>query len=802
MQPTRTAGAAPKPVEGLTDLVLVRTPTGGLARPEAPTEALTAQELIEYAQSSTSPNHDLRILVDDGARNATTLGLVAEGLGCDVLVTPIGASVDRLAGPGGEDAEPVPVDRAGGAVVDWVLLQPPALATSLPGWFDLAGGLVLPRTGLATLPLAGGLEFANRDDFVVRRAAAARLGAGHPGLVTVAAATRDGAFRLSAYQKGTGGQNGRTGQDVAAALSSVYLYGGDLRLWLRWPDDAAEQRRLTMHVQALAAATGAVVWTPEPGDEAVLLRGCRDLGARSRTGEVSSWVEFRAPELPGPARFTTDRDGRLVPRSSPVVFSAGAVTMISTGRTGEDALRDRYAGARAEAGTMLVDLTIVDDGRLALRHEDGAELAAGVAELHARLEEAGWRSEDLLLLTPVAPDRAAGVRDHLTLLEDELGVEIWSLSPGAEVDVADGLPRAVDDQGRASEWLRTDGTDTGRWRNDDGWLIPRRRRVVANASVPPAPPSSVPPVPAPPAPQSERLLPPPDPRPSVTLPARAGRRHGVRWLSVDPEVTAEPVRLWLACDWPPERVATDGVPSANLFLIAHLDGERLARENPRRYLIGVRVKAGGAIDLTRLPDVPADLRHQSAYLLPAGWLDQARPEVGYGIDHEGRPGERTELPSNPIVLRCTGARHGADGLPNEVVAWPRSDRGRGAWALLPEGPMPETDHLELHQRRPDVTPGHRLVHLLVGAGRAIDVPASAAALTDLASVRSRLPELVANGMTLLLPRRAWDRSRVGQVLRTDGDKWRQVAKGIDLPLSSLMVPEQSGQPAESSPPAG
>jgi hypothetical protein len=480
------------------------------------------------------------------------------------------------------------------------------------------------------------------------------------------------------------------------------------------------------------------------------------------------------------------------------VFAADAVALISTGRAGEDALRERYAGARAEAGTMLIDLTVLDDGRLALRHQDGSELAAGVAELHARLEEAGWKSEDLLLLTPVPADRAAGLRDHLALLEDELGVEIWSLSPGAEVDVADGLPRAIDERGRAAGWLRSGGSDTGRWRNDDGWLIPRRRRVVAMASVPrPLPPPVVPP-PEPPAPEPERLLPPPERRPALTLPARAGRRHGVRWLPDNPEVTAEPVRLWLTCEWSPERVTKDGVPSSNLYLIGHLDGERLARENPRRHLIGVRVEAGGAVDLTRLPDVPAELRHQAAYLLPAGWLDQARPQVGYSVDDEGRPGERTELPANPITLRCTGARHGADGLPNEVVPWPRNDRGNGAWALLPEGPAPDVDHLELHQRRPDVTGGHRLVHLLVGAGRAIDVPASAAGLIDLASVRSRLPELVANGMNLLLPRRAWDRSRVDQVLRVDGGKWRQVAKGIDLPLSSLMVPEQSGQPVGTS----
>jgi hypothetical protein len=33
--------------EGLTDLVLVRTPTGGLARPDDPATVLTVQQLVE-----------------------------------------------------------------------------------------------------------------------------------------------------------------------------------------------------------------------------------------------------------------------------------------------------------------------------------------------------------------------------------------------------------------------------------------------------------------------------------------------------------------------------------------------------------------------------------------------------------------------------------------------------------------------------------------------------------------------------------------------------------------------------------
>ncbi|SDT66593.1 hypothetical protein [Actinoplanes derwentensis] len=789
--PQRPADAdLPIPVAGLCDLVLVRTADGGLARPDAPETALNAGQLTDYAQASAVAGRDLRVLVDDGAGYAALLGPVADSLSCDIIVTPVGASVKLLVTPGGRRGEAMPVDRVSGDVVEWALVQPAAVATTLPGWFDLAGGLVLHRPGLATLPLPGGLEFANREDFVVRRAAVAQLGTGHPDLVTVALATRDGGFRLSAYLLDPAGRApGRySGRDVAAALSSIHLYGGDLRLWLRWPDNESECRQLVAEVTALAEATGATVWAPEPGGEAVLLRGCRDLAARDRSGAITGWREFRPPGAPETYRFVTDRDGRLVPREGPEVLTTDGVALISTGRLPEAALRERYSDLSAETGTVLLDLAVLDDGRVALRYGDGSHLAVSTAELRGLLEGSGWAGEDLLLLTPVPPDRAVGMRDHLTLLERELGVEVWCLPPGATVVVRDGLARAVDDRRQPTRWLRAGSVESARWRNDDGWLVPRQRHTPAPMPAAPAPAPAVAAAPPP-----ERM---PTPSgPPATVPARGDRPHGIGWLPAVPEVNAEPLQLWLACPWPPQRVPVEGVPAANLFLIGALDGERVARANPAKYLLSLRVEAGGAVDLGRVTGVPADLGPQvsepGTFLLPAGWLNQARLRAGWRIGADGRPHEHTDLPADPVVLRCTGARHGADGLPDEAVHWPRGERGGGAWAVLPETPAPTAgDSLPLLSRRPAVRPGSRLVHLRVEAHQAIDVPATAAAMAGLTSVRSRVPDLVADGVTLLLPKQAWDRTRVDQVLYADDGKWRQRSKGIDLPLSSLLAPER------------
>ncbi|MGW0218387.1 hypothetical protein ACWDXH_28745 [Micromonospora chokoriensis] len=787
--PTRDRDDRPSPVPGLADLVLVRSDEGGLALPDDPGAALTIDALTDLARAAGAGEQDLRVLTDDGTRHAAVLGRLADALRRDVLVTPAGATVQPTPAAGGR-TEAMPVNRASGEVVDWLLVQPASLRTELPGWFDLAGGLVLHRGGLVTLPLPNGLEFADREGYVVRRAAAAQLGAAHPDLVTVALATRGGGFVLSTYR----GRSGVHGADeVAAALSSIPLYGGDLRLWLRWPLDPAEQGLLDAQVHTLAEATGATVWTPPVGAEAVLLRGCRDLAARDRSGQAVPWRPVRPRSASGVPAFDTDLDGRLTPADGVTIASAGEVALLSVSQRRETALRNRYRELTAEPGLTLVDLTILEDGRLGLRHGDGSALAAGTAQLRRLLEMSGWRGGDLMLLTPVPPERADGLHEHLRVLEDELGVEVWSLAAGAVVSVQDGLPRAVDEQRLPARWQRAAdaGADPegGRWRDEDGWLVPLRQPATGPTSG-----SAIVAEPAAMAPETAGALPPPSPRPPLTVSARSSRPHGVRWLPERPEVNAAPVRLWLSSPWPAQRVAIEGVPSANLHLVAHLAAGPLVRTGPHRHLLRLRVEAGGAVDLSRVTaDLPADLRHQATegtFLLPAGWLDLARLEQGYRVDEAGQPRDPVDLPAHPLTLRCHGARHGADGLPNEVVF---TARGRRMWAVVPDRPDTAgtaVDLLVLLARRPAVRDGHRLVRLQVAPNRAVDVVASAATLAGLTSVRSRLPELVADGVTALLPSRYYDRTTVDQVLHAENGRWRPRAKGIDLPLSSLIAPSR------------
>ncbi|MFY1635495.1 hypothetical protein ACN27F_19845 [Solwaraspora sp. WMMB335] len=794
----------PPPVRGLHDLVLVHTSDGDLARPDAPDVALSADRVADYARSSITSGSHLRLLVDDGARHGDLLGRVADQLCCDILAAPAGASVDLRREPDGSVSEAVPVDRDSGEVVNWILVQPASLATTLPGWFDLVGGLVLPRTGLATLPLPEGVELVAADNFVDRRAAAAQLGGGHPDLVTVTVATGDGGFHLPRYEPDDAAvQTGYGGRDLAAALSPIQLYGGDLRLWLRWPDDPTERHQVETELATLAETTGATVWVPATGGEAVLIQGCRDLSARDRRGNVTRWHEYRPPYARAKPRFATDLDGRLVPATGPTAGTVGAVTMVSTRRPAPATRRSRDAGLSAEKGSALLDLSLLDDGRLALCYADGSRLAVGGDVLRALLAGLGWTGEDLVLLTPVPPDVADGLCAHLAALESALRIEIWSLPPDASVVVRRGRACAVDKRRQPVDWLRAGRPGSApagsRWYSDDGCLLPVRGGTGPPGAPAPAPLTGAHTAAAPPP---HRVLPTPS-RYRVAVSSRCGGgAHGVRWVPEHPLVNAEPVRLWLSCPVPPGRAAVEGIPTAGLFLVGDLDGTRVARANPGTYLLCLQVGVGSAIDLSRVGEVPNEVRHRLGdgddesgwFLLPAAWLDRVRLLAGYQVDDDGRPRARTKLPGAPVLLRCTGARHGVDGLPDEAVRWPGGRRSGHAWVILPQTPdVPAGDVLDARRKRPALRAGHRLVRVRLDAGTAIDVPASAAGLTGLGSVRSRLSELLMDGVELVLPPASFDHARVDQVLYADGDRWRRRDRRADVPLSALFESDPPGR---------
>ncbi|NLU79477.1 hypothetical protein HCA58_14015 [Micromonospora sp. HNM0581] len=264
-----------------------------------------------------------------------------------------------------------------------------------------------------------------------------------------------------------------------------------------------------------------------------------------------------------------------------------------------------------------------------------------------------------------------------------------------------------------------------------------------------------------------------DDRPAQDGPEPPNHWSGLPWLPDRPHLNPRPLRLHLRSTWSPAQVAVEGLPSAALCLVGWLDAQQAGQSSSGDHLIQIQAEPGTAVHLASLDGkLPPQLQHLSgapgAYLLPAGWLDRVRLIGAHPSDGSGEA-SRTSLPVVPLMLRCGGARHGTDGLPDDVVRWPR--RTSAAYAVV-AGP-PEGDFLPILARRPGVRSGHRLIRFRVEPGYAIDVTATAARLATLTSVRSRITDLRASGVGLMLPRRAFGRVPITRVFEASGRSWRR-----------------------------
>ncbi|GLY24658.1 hypothetical protein [Micromonospora sp. NBRC 101691] len=340
-------------ISGLFDLWLETDPDGGLVMPTAPGRHLDARAVADLVRRSGDTADDVRILADDGARYTDMFSEVAGLLGHDVLVSPVGADIRHVtARRAGADPEPdcgdggaaaplhaVPLDRVTRRPLDWIVVQPPDLATGLPGWFTVDHGLVRPRTGVVGLPLPDGVALATRADFVTRRAIAQQLGAAADGMVTVAVTARSGGFLVGTYR---GTQAVHSGDQLSALLGDLPLYGCDLRLWLTWPSDADEQTRLAEQVGELAETSGATVWTPPPGGSAELVEQSRDLRALDRAGTPAPWQAHRPRYAAGQTGFASTDDGRLMSRL--------ARDRVTVDRPAQPAAPTRHVGAAQHVG--------------------------------------------------------------------------------------------------------------------------------------------------------------------------------------------------------------------------------------------------------------------------------------------------------------------------------------------------------------------------------------------------------------------------------------------------------------------
>ncbi|MFI9644096.1 hypothetical protein ACIG87_29270 [Micromonospora sp. NPDC051925] len=351
-------------IPGLFDLWLEPGPRGGLVVPTEPSSTLDARGIADLVRRSGESADDVRILTGDGARNLDLFSDVAGLLGHDVLVSPDGAEIRhrRRADAGAGPLHAVPLDRVTRRPMDWLVIQPPDLATPLPSWFAVDRGVVRPRTGVVGLPLPAGLALATRADFVTRRATAHRFASTPDGLITVAVTARSAGFLVGDYG---GTQKVHGGEQLAALLGDLPLYGSDLRLWVTWPSDPQEQQGLAEQAREFAERTGATVWTPPPGGSAELVDGGHDLRALDPAGSPAEWQAHRPRSAAGPLALRATPDGLLVPALARPSITVSARLAAPLTAPPSDGRRDPVEGPVTVPAKALPRPVLITEGRRA-----------------------------------------------------------------------------------------------------------------------------------------------------------------------------------------------------------------------------------------------------------------------------------------------------------------------------------------------------------------------------------------------------------------------------------------------------
>lgn len=728
-------------IPGLFDLWLEPGARGGLVLPTKPDRPLDARAITDLVRRSGHAADDVRILTSDGARHSELFSEVAGLLAHDVLVTPDGAEIrhhDRRGGDGPLHA--VPVDRATRHVRDWLVIQPPELATPLPGWFAVDRGLVRTRKGVVGLPVPKGVVLATRADFVTRRATAHRLGSAPDGLVTVAVTARTGGFLVGDYG---GTQRVYTGGQLAALLGDLPLYGSDLRLWLTWPSDPDEQRDLAAQMQELAETTGATVWTPPPGGSAQLVDGRHDLRALDFTGKVVEWQAHR-PRFAGPPALRATPDGLLVPTRECLVIT------VRTEPLPDSEPSDTAEPAEHESSET-PELTQHEPSEATEPAEHEPSEATQPAEPEPSETTKPAEPEPSETTEPAEPEPSETAKPAKP--EPSEPTEPTQHEPSETPEPTEHEPPKAE---------KASGSETPSPKAEEPSEAERRK------------PTSVPAVPL--------------PRPSLVLEDRRAAAYGPTWLPPGQQVNAEQFEAFVVLPSDAQSI-TDGIPSGELFLLAFLD-PKSAPQGSR--LLRVRVRPGGAIPMSELRGhVPARLQHlrglRESYLLPAARLDQTCSVDIFDTDPSGNLIPVEECDGDSLRIRCAPMSRSIAGLPNDAHRWPRSGTRR-AYALLPadRARLPR-NWLRLYHRQPAARPGRLLLELRVPRGRAIDVTATADALTPLTLVSTRAEQLHAAKVELILGSRSYARVQVHRAYRAEGEGWQPVRRLRKGPLPVVLL---------------
>jgi hypothetical protein len=680
---------------------------------------------------------DVRLLVDDGESYLELATALAQGLRCDVYLTPDGSEVRyvRETGLGSDEFwDAVAVDKSTGEPTHWLVVRPDDLPQDVPTWFVTTRGRLRQSDGLVTVLLPDGIGFATKTTFRDTAYLAARMCPVTSRVTTVAVNADSGRFAISRFDDAgalLGGAEFAT--LLAASLDTIQP---DVQLALTWPAEAAACATLNAELIRLADALNRTVWVPQPQGAAFVLPGCGEFAAVDEVGGPSTWRAYPPRQLgEWQPPYSTDHDGRLWPLGVEGTVSCPEVTV---------------------EGLFAIDLSVLRDGRLGVPGRDGVR-AVGPRQLRAMMREAGWTGSDLLLLAQPPAQLYPATLRHAQSLVDVLAVDLWLPAAGASV------------------WYRPDGKLAADGPSG-GWYVVRVGDPVDASTLPPGLVREPMPVGAP-RPELTRTstmdatqilstveITPAEivePVSVVSPPVDASDgRHAVSWLPPTPVVNGRPLDLYLWTPLANDEVEAWGLPSADMFLLAGQDPLRLAEHRRTGYLLRIQAPEHTAVEvLEHARHAPAAVRQRlqdsgCTHLLPLAWFGDVRVTARFDLDGRGGVTARRDINASALAIRFEGADHGVPGLPNEVMHWPgKGQRATATYLTVPDQPVLDRQivhrgYVALSRRKPPLEEGQRILEVRVRGRRAINVPATMDLLGGL-PVMGRMHDFV--GLDLLLP---------------------------------------------------
>jgi hypothetical protein len=734
--------------------------------------------LYELVRNGGDRQTDVRLLVDSGARHVELARELAKSLRCDVYLTADNAEVRYVreaSAVGGDLWDAIAVDRASGEPADWLVVRPPELAAEVPTWFISTRGRLRQSSGLVTVQIPDGLAFATKSTFRDTAFLATRMKPGTIRATTLAVTADQGRFAISRFDDAGAMLGGiEFATLVAASLDVIHP---DVQVALTWPAEDAACAALDVELMRLADGLNRTVWVPQPQGAAFVLPGCGEFAAVDEVGGPSTWRAY-PPRLASDwrPRFGTDLDGRLVPLGEVAQAAFTGVPFVSVPRAQVEYLRSWYESVTRWDGLFAMDLAVLPDGRLGVLLHGGHAIAVAPRELRVRLRDAGWRGEDLLLLTQPPAQLWHAAVDHLQSLVDVLAVDVWLPARGAQVwGQPDGRLAA---DGPEGAW-HVVGYGRGERTVDDAALpagLARAPRPAGHYDAPPmtslaaavadvtvlmpgaydvaAAGGSDPDAP----PESDA-----DPLQSAAVHAPAlgsAGAHGVSWLPAEPAVNRRATDLYV---WTPAAindVGSEGMPAADPYLLAGQDPLRLAERRRDGYLLRVHTPEAAAVDLREhAADLPGPVRQEvqatgTTHLLPLPWFCDLQVTARFDLDGRGGITARHDIEPGELAIRFEGGDHGVPGLPNDVVHWPEKGQRADApcYLMLPENTALDRQivrrgYVPLVRKKPALADGHVLMEVKVRKRKAIDVPASLGTVAGMPVV-GRLHDLV--GLDLLL----------------------------------------------------